>query len=392
MAMKESITIRNFGPLKDVTIDELRPLNIFVGESGSGKSTVMKVLAAFQWLYKMVCIRSYLKSSGVRKSPFHFRVEDLLRRDGLYGYLKPNTEIRYSNGAISLFYRKGHRLQGADTIVPPQEMSLEKIAFVSDKRMAIPNIIAGMINIRHGLFYLEDTLENFMRAWDWISSTEIDYLGIRLETRKSGAGRRIMVTPLDGVTPYAIPLHEASSGIQCASAVHYIAEYFARYYDLVASVNSSVLSYLSLSDSIKDFRSDSNIGEFPNRRISIHIEEPELSLFPTNQTGMMEYLYRSFFVRQREDNIRFQFNIATHSPYIINHLNLMFKSADTGLAVNGAGVAYENANMYLVHDGVIEDMRVGNARLVNTDILSDTIEDIYDRYEGLGADTTDSNP
>lgn len=244
--MAESLTIRNFGPIKEIEIPILRPLNVFVGPSGSGKSTIMKVLAAFQWLYKMLCIRSYLKRSGVKRSPFRFRVEDLLKHNGLSGYMQPDTEIIYRNESTELIYNRRSKLQGANTLVPPQEISLEKIAFISDKRMTIPNILSGMINIRHGLFYLEDTLEIFMLAWDAIPSTEVDYLGVKFETKRTGAGRRIMVVPLsDDAKAYALPLHEASSGIQSVSAVHYIAEYFARHYDLVNSINSSVLSYLA---------------------------------------------------------------------------------------------------------------------------------------------------
>lgn len=388
--MAESLTIRNFGPIKEIEIPILRPLNVFVGPSGSGKSTIMKVLAAFQWLYKMLCIRSYLKRSGVKRSPFRFRVEDLLKHNGLSGYMQPDTEIIYRNESTELIYNRRSKLQGANTLVPPQEISLEKIAFISDKRMTIPNILSGMINIRHGLFYLEDTLENFMLAWDAIPSTEVDYLGVKFETKRTGAGRRIMVVPLsDDATDYALPLHEASSGIQSVSAVHYIAEYFARHYDLVNSINSSVLSYLSRSDSLSDFKTQTNIGDFPRRRITLHIEEPELSLFPDNQTGLMEYLYRNFFsAEERPDHIAFQLNVATHSPYLVNHLNLMFKAAETRRPINGATLNFEDVNLFYLHSGVLNDMRLLNAPIMNTDVLSNTIENIYELYDALTETST----
>ena len=388
--MAESLTIRNFGPIKEIEIPILRPLNVFVGPSGSGKSTIMKVLAAFQWLYKMLCIRSYLKRSGVKRSPFRFRVEDLLKHNGLSGYMQPDTEIIYRNESTELIYNRRSKLQGANTLVPPQEISLEKIAFISDKRMTIPNILSGMINIRHGLFYLEDTLENFMLAWDAIPSTEVDYLGVKFETKRTGAGRRIMVVTLsDDAKDYALPLHEASSGIQSVSAVHYIAEYFARHYDLVKSINSSVLNYLSRTDSLSDFKTQTNIGDFPRRRITLHIEEPELSLFPDNQTGLMEYLYRNFFsAEERPDHIAFQLNVATHSPYLVNHLNLMFKAAETRRPINGATLNFEDVNLFYLHSGVLNDMRLLNAPIMNTDVLSNTIENIYELYDALTETST----
>ena len=39
--MKESIVIKNLGPLKDISIEEIKPFTVFIGESGSGKSTLI---------------------------------------------------------------------------------------------------------------------------------------------------------------------------------------------------------------------------------------------------------------------------------------------------------------------------------------------------------------
>ncbi|MDR2465842.1 MAG: ATP-binding protein [Prevotellaceae bacterium] len=41
--MQESIIIRNFGPVKDMEIQNITPFTVFIGESGSGKSTIMKL-------------------------------------------------------------------------------------------------------------------------------------------------------------------------------------------------------------------------------------------------------------------------------------------------------------------------------------------------------------
>lgn len=380
--MRESITIRNFGPINEVVIPELRPLNVFVGKSGSGKSTIMKVLAAFQWIYKMNCVRSYLKRSGLRKSPFRFRLEDMLKRGGLNSYLRQDTEIIYSNNGVEFVYRKGEKLIGVQSVMPKESLSLEKIAFISDKRGSIPNIVSGMMSIRHGLYYLEDTLENFVKARDVIPETSLEYLGVKFEIRKTNMGPRIMVVPIGGADKYQIPLHEASSGIQSVSALHYIVEYFANHFDLIESMNSSILSYLSKTDNIKAFKTDTNIGEFPHRRVAIHIEEPELSLFPVNQIGLMEFIY-SKLLNCENNNVANQVNVATHSPYLINHLNLMMKASEKNVKINGAALRKENVNLFYVNDGNVEDLMLQNAALVNTDVLSDDISLIYEKYRQL---------
>ena len=43
--MKESIHIKNLGPIKDIFIADIKPLTVLIGESGSGKSTLMKAIA-----------------------------------------------------------------------------------------------------------------------------------------------------------------------------------------------------------------------------------------------------------------------------------------------------------------------------------------------------------
>lgn len=68
----EKILIKNFDPIEEVSIQDIRKITVFIGESGSGKSTIMKVVSLFRWIYKMVNIRSFLKYSGVKKSPFRF--------------------------------------------------------------------------------------------------------------------------------------------------------------------------------------------------------------------------------------------------------------------------------------------------------------------------------
>ena len=47
--MKEFITIKNFGPLKNIEDLEIKQFTILIGESASGKSTLMKVVAMMRY-------------------------------------------------------------------------------------------------------------------------------------------------------------------------------------------------------------------------------------------------------------------------------------------------------------------------------------------------------
>ena len=47
--MKESIIIKNLGPLKEVEISDIKPLTVFIGKSASGKSTICLLYTSGRW-------------------------------------------------------------------------------------------------------------------------------------------------------------------------------------------------------------------------------------------------------------------------------------------------------------------------------------------------------
>lgn len=116
--MRESLEIKDFGPIRHIYIESIRPMTILIGESGSGKSTVMKVLALSRWLYKMMSIRSYLKYSGVKRTPFRFRIDSLLKTVGLEGYTRDSSEFIYKNGDITIALVHGGGWRGLLNISP----------------------------------------------------------------------------------------------------------------------------------------------------------------------------------------------------------------------------------------------------------------------------------
>lgn len=67
------------------------PFTILIGESASGKSTILKVVALFRYIYKMLNIRFYLKNANIDKSPFRIRLKDYFKANSLDEYVKPNS-------------------------------------------------------------------------------------------------------------------------------------------------------------------------------------------------------------------------------------------------------------------------------------------------------------
>jgi len=85
--LSETLTIRNFGPIKDIELD-LRKFNVIIGEKATGKSTVAKVLAVCRYFSYILPEDNY---SPQKESQFN----DGLGLWGLDKFIKPNSYIKY---------------------------------------------------------------------------------------------------------------------------------------------------------------------------------------------------------------------------------------------------------------------------------------------------------
>jgi predicted ATPase len=378
--MQESIIIRNFGPIKNIEIDNICPFTVFIGESGSGKSTIMKVLVLFRWIYKMLNIRSYLKYANISQSPFNFDFGQYLKNNGFSDYLKSDTDIIYQKGETKIHYK--NKL-ATSPIIPKEELNLEKLNFIADKRNLIPDILAAKKNDKIPMsFFLEETFNDFIISSKFIKELEIDYLGVKYLSKETSFGTKYFIESINESVNYIINLEDSSSGIQTVVPVSLIIEYFSKHYDFKATFNNMVLKYLSQSDNLKDFRTDLNIGDIKHKNIHIHIEEPELSLFPESQRSLINFIVKRCLVEKHND-YNMTVMMATHSPYIINHLNLLIKAYDKNKLIEGAKLNYDDVAAYQVADGKIYDLKAQNIKMINTNPLSETINNIYNQYEQL---------
>lgn len=377
MIQKESLRIKHFGPIKEVNLEEVKPFTFFIGESGSGKSTILKVLALMRHMYKQLNLRSYLKWGNVIDKTIDLSMGEYLHNGGMSDYVSEKTEISYTKGDCEIVYTaKG--LKGTRKIISASDLSLEKISFLSDKRAAIASLLANNSDGAALGFYLLETFKDFKEAAEQIKKIEMPFLNVRYYERKAQNGaRQFYIGNMDDT--YGIHFEDASSGIQTMTPLALIAEYYSKYFDIVKESNRSIVDLLGRNDSLASFKHDMNVGDVANRSIHLIIEEPELSLFPKAQRSSINMLVRKCM----NANTQMTLAIATHSPYIINHLNLLLKAFDKKVLIDGASLDYSQTGVYVVEDGCLRDLKVRNAHLVNTDYLSDDINEIYDEYDKL---------
>lgn len=376
--MRESIIIRNFGPINEVEIENIRPLTILIGESGSGKSTVMKVLVLFRWIYKMVNIRSYLKHAGITKSPFTFDFDRYLSNNGLVGYIKEDTEIIYTRGKNTITYKGG---LNASTLIEPEDLCLDKMSFVGDKRNIIPDMLANKVSSQSD-FLLDEVFNDFIRASKEIPEFSLDYLGVKFVTKKTNSGIKYFIENNSEREDYEIKFEHSSSGMQTVTPLSVIVEYFSRKYDLIKSFNNAILGYMSHSDQLGEFRPVKNIGDIVFKNVHLHIEEPELSLYSESQRSLMNFIVNRCFVDKPSD-YNMTVMMATHSPYIINHINLLILAAKKGMTEEGAMIDFDKVDVFEITDGYLNDLRREEKFIIDTRLLSEPISNIYERYNEL---------
>lgn len=387
--MKESIIIKNFGPLKEVEIDDIKPLTVFIGKSAGGKSIIMKVIVLMRYIYKMVNIRSYLKNAKITRSPFKLRFNSLLH-DGLKGMITAQTEIYYTveiNGNKYTLKYTNRGLQ-SDINIPDKDLIFFKEAYVSGMRSLIPIWASKAVSVKgENLgFFFHETFNDFNDATDVIKEQKLEYLNLKMKVRKSG--NRPKLFTIESLQNDAVPieLRYASSGIQTSAPLVAIVHYFAQEFSFKDAFQRSVLNYLYKQDLLTKFTPGINRNKL-GKYVHIHIEEVELSLAPEDQRAFMSNLVEEVFHKNKKDR-KLGLMVSTHSPYIVNHLNVLLRAGYFKKArENYPFLEKDDIAVYRVNEGkIISLMATDNDTgeyVINALDMSDTMERIFEEYESM---------
>lgn len=379
--MKEYITVKNFGPLMDIDLLELRRFTILIGESAIGKSTLMKLVSMMRYLYKMANIRSYLKLSQITSSPFRFRLGSLMKQSELVGMLMPNSVIVYKVIAdsgneyeIKIVNKKLVTLPS----IREEDIVFSKVSFVSENRNIIPTWIEKTSSNRGATlgYYFHETFNDFSAASEMDQVVDLKYLNLKLHvTHPKGKNVKLKIENTVGKHG-PVDLRESSSGIQTSAPLALIVKHFAHDFSFKDAFTRSVLYYLHEIDRLTKFKAVKE-PSLLKKEVYVHVEEPELSLFPTAQCYLIdELMYTALHAKEdREVNLMF----ATHSPYILNYLNVVLHQNKEGRARTTA----EAMAVYRIFDGRAQNLlgqdEHGND-IVDSYDLTETMNDIYQEY------------
>lgn len=382
--MKEFITIKNVGPLRNIENLNVKPFTVFIGESASGKSTLMKLISMMRYLYKMANIRSYLKHSKITNSPFRMRFDSMMKETGMHKMLDATSVIEYrvqmDDGAEYTILMKNGKLSKLP-IVSSHHLMFNKISFISENRNIIPTWTQKASQNSGATlgFYFHETNNDFIRASENDKVVGLDYVGMKLQiTHPKGKPTRYVVIPNDG-RHGPVELREASSGIQTSSSVVMIVKHLAHDFSFKDAFKRSVLNYLYDMERLNKFKAITEPGDL-SKEVYVHIEEPELSLFPDAQCKLVEEI--AYTVTHAETDRKLNLMLATHSPYILNYLNVMLNQTKEGRAILKGG----DTAVYRIFEGEVQNLLVQNERerwIVDTFDLSEMMGSIYSEFVAL---------
>lgn len=382
--MKENVIIEDFGPISKVRIDDIKPFTVLIGKSATGKSTIMKVIALCRYIYKLANIRSYYHLSNITRSPFRIDFRALMRENGLDGMLKTSTRIIYT---VSFDNDNKYTVEYSDKKlrslpnVAIEDLIFLKGVFVSENRNAVSSWLGSSIERRSMSmgFYFDETLKLFLDATDVVKEIDLPSIGMVLSVAKSSNGQMQYLLHKDGAKNNSFKLKDASSGMKSTVPLAVIVNYMARKFNFKEAYRRSVIDYLLKADRLTDFRPATEVDGL-RPMVSIHVEEPELSLDPDSQILLQSNIVDTLFHRASEDRTC-KLMYATHSPYLANHINLLMAQWENNPET---GLNPDNVEVFLTEsDGTLRSVIVRDEKgrkIVDSEFLAKEIESLYSDY------------
>lgn len=338
------LTIRNFGPLKDVDID-LGRINLIIGLQGSGKSCVMITACYCTWVEKRISLRQSAKefeqgTAFLDTMTAYYRTKGYVHEDTYIGYETEFMEFSYDHSMKS-FIHKWKSLRW--------RYKRPKVSYVPAERNMV-SLVANWNRLETNYDNILDFKEDWDTARKYVKS-EKDILGTGISYEYDETTGADAVITKSGKR---VELTSSSSGMQSLIPQFVHMDYLTKgIYEMELDAKEKSYSEKQLVGNLLDVlyrrnRTKENpiVGEktvivhlegkdyvFHDSRVSeqfkkeamnlintdhaeIFLEEPESNLFPPTQFQLMDWIVEMASSKSRKNT----FFIATHSPYVLSHL------------------------------------------------------------------------
>lgn len=374
---KETLTIRNLGPLRDVTLD-IAPTTVLLGKSGAGKSLTLKVLSMMRHIAKMTIIRQAVKIAGARRTGFHLTKDSYIRFADIAHLIHSDTKIVYTlswgeEASCTVAFPSMKTTFSPKSAIGP----FMKLAFLSDTRNLVASWERKGAALQSRILdaYFAETYELWEQVLDNSSESKhpLDYLGLSLEVSREGGRRKIeLVDTTHGVRTQ---FTRAASGQRASAPIAVCAHWLAHHYDFQEDIRHHYIDEIVndlVRRQVSPEKAKLKLSGFPSRFLALHIEEPELGLDPETQVAFLENLVQSF--ASLPDHTAVSLVFTTHSPYWVSALNILLQEA------NYSFLTPQRITGYLLQDGTALLIRDPETSLLLAQNLDKAAEELDTRF------------
>jgi len=339
---KDKLYIKNFGPLKDVSIT-LDKINVLIGSNGSGKSVLAKIIT----------IVLDMKTHMINEDEFFKKFQDynidFLTNDTIIKfYVKDDIIFEIRNKEI---YKLNDKFDPIvqEMIRPNQENIIKAQKLTTQYIPAERNLISLFSNSLSTFVVSGVPLPKFLlhfsshyeKARQEIR--ELDFLDMRYVNN----GKDIIYYSKDEY----LDLEHSSSGVQSALPLYLATKYFV------------------------------------NKHRSIIIEEPEQNLFPKAQVDTIKYIIEQV----DSDNDLF---VMTHSPYVLSALNILLyahkvanlndesRKEVSEVYAENIWINPDEFSAYFLENGIARDIKSSNG-MINDNEIDDISQNIAGEFDDL---------
>lgn len=409
------LIIRNIGPIKDVDIN-LKRFNFIIGPQSSGKSTIAKILSTCSWVEKEVAT-TMDEHAIADAAAFRSLMVDFHK---MTDYFEDDSEILFETDVVKITF------QGEAFSVSLRNQELyhrEKICYIPSERNAVT--LPELQGYEFGPTNLRSFLFDWFNAREFYGSenkADILNLGVRYFYDPNEQKFKDRIEHVNWNT-YQIPLGSASSGLQSVIPLQIMLQYYANQYfrtfadktaydaDLktrqiqariidkyVLSVAYPGFNHADRSKLIKEQNERIHEGNPAARKLldryrkelerlsvpirtSFIVEEPEQNLFPFTQMALTDAI-----VQLCSSERKHRCTITTHSPFILNYLNVMIARYYKG--IKGKAVLNpEELGVFATGDGRLTDLIQLNEKTgqmsVNAEDLVEAMRYMYTEYREM---------
>lgn len=411
------LVIRNIGPVKEADV-ELRRFNFFIGAQSSGKSTIAKVLSTCSWVEKEAATMMDEKVIAGAAAFIALMVDFHKMTD----YFDDSSEILYETEVVRISLRGKNEF--SIQLKDQSAYRREKICYIPSERncVTLPELQGfefGQTNLRSFLFDWYNARELYKED----NKVDILNLGVRYYFDPSETKYKDRIEHENGKT-YKIPLGSASSGLQSVVPLQIMVQHYSDVYfktfdartsfdqdEKTRLIRSRLTSSVVLRQMFgKDYNPEQRselIKEANNRlhradqealrlmeefraevtrltvpvRTSFIIEEPEQNLYPFTQIALTDAVV-NLCSSQRHHGC----TITTHSPFILNYLNVLIARYYKGMA-DKAVLNPEELGVFATGDGRLMDLMQVNEKTgevsVNAEDLVEAMRYMYTEYREI---------